>query len=968
MPYDIEVTVTDTGAQTAVTTVTADITAFDELPTISLGAVTVAENAAVAGTVVANITAADEEGVASLTITSDASNYFTVNGTSVELTAAGATYVNTNGTLPYDIEVTVTDTGAQTAVTTVTADITPFDELPTISLGAVTVAENAAITGTVVATIAASDEEGIASLAITSDANNYFTVNGTNVELTAAGATYVTANGSMPYDIEVTVTDTGAQTAVTTVTADITATDDLPTISLAAVPVAENAAIVGTVVANIAAADEEGIASLAISSDANNYFAVNGTTVELTAAGATYVNTNGSLPYDIEVTVTDTGAQTAVNTVAANITAFDELPTISLGAVTVAENAAVAGTVVANITAADEEGVASLAITSDASNYFAVNGSNVELTAAGATYVNTNGSLPYDIEVTVTDTGAQTAVTTVTADITPFDDLPAISLATVTVAENAAVAGSVVANITAADEEGIASLAITSDAGNYFVVNGTTVELTAAGATFVNTNGSLPYDIEVTVTDTGAQTAVSTVAADITPFDELPTISVSAVTVAENAATAGTVVANITAADAEGIASLTITVGSDPNSYFTLNGSTVELTAAGATYANNNGALPYDIDVTVTDTGAQTAVTMVAADITAFDELPTISLAAVTVEDSAAATGTVVANIAVADEEGIASLAITNDANNYFTVNGSNVELTAAGASFVSANGALPYDIEVTAMDTGAQAAVNAVAADITTQSALQTLWTNAPDGWLQWLEEQQSLDNSSPGEQNFLSDSDDPPMPLPDERVAESTDEAESADREADGWRPRFSGSNRQDQFESSVDGWDSSIYYASTSEFRPTSARSSTETTVSYTKLLEEIEAVIREQGGDLTTELLFALDEMRSQLERAAEKHFSDEMMVADILRVAGTTLSAGFLIWLLRAAPLMASVLATLPAWSRFDPLPVLLKDDEEDEEEAVALSEKDDARDNGADAAERLFDTRGHDDLVREQRT
>ena len=203
------------------TTVTADITAFDELPTISLAAVTVAENAAAAGTVVANITAADEEGVASLAITSDASSYFVINGSNVELTAAGATYVNTNGSLPYDIEVTVTDTGAQTAVTTVTADITAFDELPTISLGAVPVAENAAATGTVVATITAADEEGIASLAITSDASSYFVVNGTNVELTAAGAIYVNANGTLPYDIEVTVTDTGAQTAVTLVTIHI---------------------------------------------------------------------------------------------------------------------------------------------------------------------------------------------------------------------------------------------------------------------------------------------------------------------------------------------------------------------------------------------------------------------------------------------------------------------------------------------------------------------------------------------------------------------------------------------------------------------------------------------------------------------------------------------------------------------------------------------------------------------------
>ena len=46
----------------------------------------------------------------------------------------------------------------------------------------------------------------------------------------------------------------------------------------------------------------------------------------------------------------------------------------------------------------------------------------------------------------------------------------------------------------------------------------------------------------------------------------------------------------------------------------------------------------------------------------------------------------------------------------------------------------------------------------------------------------------------------------------------------------------------------------------------------------------------------------------------------------LRVAGTvvgtvTLSAGFVVWMLRAGSLMASLLATRPLWSEFDPLPV-----------------------------------------------
>ena len=41
------------------------------------------------------------------------------------------------------------------------------------------------------------------AVAITSDAGNCFLVNGNNVELTASGAAYITANGSLPYRSDV---------------------------------------------------------------------------------------------------------------------------------------------------------------------------------------------------------------------------------------------------------------------------------------------------------------------------------------------------------------------------------------------------------------------------------------------------------------------------------------------------------------------------------------------------------------------------------------------------------------------------------------------------------------------------------------------------------------------------------------------------------------------------------------------
>ena len=52
-------------------------------------------------------------------------------------------------------------------------------------------------------------------------------------------------------------------------------------------------------------------------------------------------------------------------------------------------------------------------------------------------------------------------------------------------------------------------------------------------------------------------------------------------------------------------------------------------------------------------------------------------------------------------------------------------------------------------------------------------------------------------------------------------------------------------------------------------------------------------------------------------------------------ASTSLSVGYVIWLLRGGVLLSSLLSSLPAWRLVDPLPVLsrLSDDTDDEDDA-----------------------------------
>ena len=71
-----------------------------------------------------------------------------------------------------------------------------------------------------------------------------------------------------------------------------------------------------------------------------------------------------------------------------------------------------------------------------------------------------------------------------------------------------------------------------------------------------------------------------------------------------------------------------------------------------------------------------------------------------------------------------------------------------------------------------------------------------------------------------------------------------------------------------------------------------------------------------------LMAKLDEMTVSLEQAMSVSQEQRELVARVAAVTGVTLSAGFITWALRSGTLLASCLATLPAWRHFDPLPVV----------------------------------------------
>jgi hypothetical protein len=78
----------------------------------------------------------------------------------------------------------------------------------------------------------------------------------------------------------------------------------------------------------------------------------------------------------------------------------------------------------------------------------------------------------------------------------------------------------------------------------------------------------------------------------------------------------------------------------------------------------------------------------------------------------------------------------------------------------------------------------------------------------------------------------------------------------------------------------------------------------------------------------------DDLNKLREQAAEEA-TGETRVAGTVFAASTSLSVGYVIWLLRGGVLLSSLLSSLPAWRLVDPLPVLsrLSDGSDDEDDA-----------------------------------
>ena len=81
-----------------------------------------------------------------------------------------------------------------------------------------------------------------------------------------------------------------------------------------------------------------------------------------------------------------------------------------------------------------------------------------------------------------------------------------------------------------------------------------------------------------------------------------------------------------------------------------------------------------------------------------------------------------------------------------------------------------------------------------------------------------------------------------------------------------------------------------------------------------------------------LWVALDKMKEEINEHVTENMTDAELKAAVISTSGATLTAGVVAWVLRSGALMTSLISTIPLWKGYDPMPILLKQEEDEEDD------------------------------------
>ena len=646
--YELQVTVTDSGALTDVQAITISVldVAENSAPTITSSATAAVDENQTAAIDVDAVDDTDTEGAGlsyAITGGADAGLFAIDPATGVVTFLAAPDYeapADADANNAYELQVTVTDSGALTDVQAITISVLDVAEnsAPTITSSATAAVDENQTAAIDVDAVDDTDTEGAGlSYAITggADAGLFAIDPATGVVTFLAAPDYeapADADANNAYELQVTVTDSGALTDVQAITISVldVAENSAPTITSSATAAVDENQTAAIDVDAVDDTDTEGAGlSYAITGGADaGLFAIDPATGVVTFLAApdyeAPADADANNAYELQVTVTDSGALTDVQAITISVldVAENSAPTITSSATAAVDENQTAAIDVDAVDDTDTEGAGlSYAITGGAdAGLFAIDPATGVVTFLAApdyeAPADADANNAYELQVTVTDSGALTDVQAITISVLDVaeNSAPTItSSATAAVDENQTAAIDVDA-VDDTDTEGAGlSYAITggADAGLFAIDPATGVVTFLAAPDYeapADADANNAYELQVTVTDSGALTDVQA-------------ITISVLDVAENST--GTVTVEFS-----GVAGVRVELREDDGTPGTATGPLVDLVQGQddeATFAD----VPfgsYDLKLL---RGAATLVVdavVVAGDVTAGDLVETLTV------------------------------------------------------------------------------------------------------------------------------------------------------------------------------------------------------------------------------------------------------------------------------------------------------------------------------------------------------
>ncbi|URQ67912.1 cadherin domain-containing protein [SAR86 cluster bacterium] len=417
--YTFNVTASD-GTNSTTSPLTITLSDVNESPdvTISLQGSEFAENITT-GSTIATIAYTDPESdELTYTLSGTGSDQFSIDDQGVITLKTGLDYETKTS---YELTLTSSD-GTNSVQTQINFSVTDISELAlSLDNTEVTLAENIS-TGSSIAQASSSDAAGEVTYSISEGgvASDIFSIDSQGRISLKSSLDYETKTS---YELEIVASD-GKETVSKPLTITISDVDLSVTSSLASASQAETIST-GTSILTLSTSNAEGTLSYSIT-DADDKFAINSSTGEVTLANALDYETKTS--HSFTVTVTD-GVTTSSETFTLNVTDIDLTLSSSLASSSQLETISTGTTIVTSSTS-NSEGTVSYSLTDD-DNKFSIDSSTGEVTLSNALDYETKTS--HSFTVTATD-----GVTTTSQVFTLTVDNAAINTLAVTLANSGA--------------------------------------------------------------------------------------------------------------------------------------------------------------------------------------------------------------------------------------------------------------------------------------------------------------------------------------------------------------------------------------------------------------------------------------------------------------------------------------------------------------------------------------------------